>query len=213
MLTQIAGWRHTGRTAAVQASKGGGILTLHHDDRQRGGLAHLGPAWISAIAAVISALAAAGFFAGRVTAHEANPGSVASSSTPTTGGPTRAPAVHGPTPGQRLIHYTIDVAKDYGIDISNHRPQPTSTDDHDLYVLYIGAIQPGNAQLAMLDSSAPSYQACLADTRFADFIEPARRDVFCVRSHGYIAGIRVTAVDDSASGGYYTFDVTVWKAP
>jgi hypothetical protein len=49
-------------------------VSVDEAQRERRGLADLGPAWISAIAAAVAALVAvAGFFAGRVTA----PGSVA----------------------------------------------------------------------------------------------------------------------------------------
>jgi hypothetical protein len=199
------------------------------DDHQPGGFAHLGPAWLSAIAALISALAAVGFFAGRATAPESGSASGAATSptqttastasTPSTASTasTDAPAVE-PTPGQRLTHYTVDLPPDYGMDISDHRATPVSIGIGcpDITVATMGRIDfcESSVRAARLNASAPTYQGCLADTRFSDIIwEPNRGDIFCVTGHGYIAGVKVTADVVSLKGSYYTFNVTVWKAP
>jgi hypothetical protein len=179
--------------------------------------ADLAPAWISAIAALIGSLVAAGaFLVGRATAP--------ANGAQATQLPTTAPAESsGRTTGTQqagatLVRYKVDVPEGYGVDIAAtaQRPRPGVPGDASLVVPDIAAqlsVSDGG-QLAQLDSSVtPGFEACAANTRFTDALYLSRGDSFCYAGHGLLAGVTVKNKVIDVNGSYFTLDIVVWKAP
>lgn len=182
----------------------------------------LGPLWISAVAALITALAAVGFFAGKGTPSLAVPST--SGAAPTAGTSAQHAQLSDATPqappssaaapaqsGKMVAHYTVDVAVLYGVVLAGRpsRPQPDS--DSDFYYT-TGQINANGVQLAPLDpSSAVSYAACVADTQYTSFLYTNRGDAFCVTGREYIAGVRVVD-QELMNPEYIRLDITVWHA-
>jgi len=162
-------------------------------------LLQLGPAWITAIAGLITALTAAGFFAGRATAPAGPP--------PTT--TSAAPLV---PPGTALTHYTVDLSDTYGTNFTDKpaRPQRSNGSDLDLFY-HLGQFNlGGHVQGASLDRAPPTYDACVADTRYAALLSVDKGSTFCITVGGLLAGITVTNFVVTIFS-YVTLDITVWQ--
>ncbi len=193
-------------------------MTYSHRWRPRSSLAKAGPAWISAVAALITALAAVGFFTTKGTPSAGSPGStgVSATATPSAHGTSASPA-HVPTSaarvasGKRLTRYTVDVADGYGFILSDRPGRPDRDNDNDFLVLN-GQVNAQSVQLAMLDPGTDvSYPACMADTRYASFLPVNHGDAFCMTGKDYVAGVKVLKVELSIPG-YIRMDVTIWRA-
>src|SRR5579872_1702474 len=186
----------------------------------------LGPLWISAVAALITALAAVGFFAGKSSPSQAVTSTSTSTNTsgaaPTAGTGTQHAQLSNATPqapqssvtvqaqpGKMLAHYTVDVAVLYGLVLADRPSRPQPDTDSDFYYT-TGQVNTNGVQLAPLDPSSPvSYAACMADTQYTSFLYSNRGDAFCVTGREYIAGVRVID-EELMNPEYIRLDVTVW---
>jgi hypothetical protein len=183
------------------------------------GIGESGPAWIGAIAALITALTAAGFFAGRATA----PGGATIDTAPsvnntlsTAQAPSNPQIPQGKTQipqGTTLTHYIVDVSVDHGLSFGSEPARPTFSTvgpyDADLVVwVETKNLTTGKGQLVPLDTTEPGYQSCANDTRFVTDLTAGEGTAFCFVGHGIIAGVKLMNLSDH----YDTFDVTVWKA-
>jgi hypothetical protein len=176
-------------------------------------LGELGPAWISALAALIVALTGAGFFAGRVT------GQPGPRPTVTVTAPANAAAGSASPPGlavagTQLGSYPIDLTGDYGVPLGPAQPAQSeySADGIGDLVKTNSRIGPGgDDQMALLpDGTTPTYQQCKSSTNFSGQIVPAAGSAFClIETTGYIVGAEVTAVGPTVSNVNLT--ITVWK--
>jgi hypothetical protein len=143
----------------------------------------IGPAWITAIAALIAALAGAGFFAGRVTASNNSGSSPIPQSTSRLAGPisSAAPAI-SPSPvisspetdqsssGENALldSYNVTIPANKGIKFGSTPGQPESctpidsTDD----LCYDGYEVGSDENVAVLDAVSASYEGCETDTNY-----------------------------------------------
>lgn len=177
-------------------------------------LGELGPAWISALAALIVALTGAGFFAGRVTGQPA-PGPTATITVPASPrASTGASSPPASAVGKDLGSYTIDLAGNYGVPLGPAKPTQSQYSPEgigDLVKTYSRIGAGGDDQMVLLpDGTTPTYQLCKSTTNFSGQIVPTRGNAFCIiETTGYIVGATVTAV--SASLSDVTLTITVWK--
>jgi hypothetical protein len=180
---------------------------------------------LSAIAACVAALVAvASFFAGRATTSDpGQPTNIAHSSSQTAAAPPGSPTIAAATlaapavaAGKLIIHYTVDLADLYGMDVTDkkavpHKPEGSS--EADIYY-YGGQVTPNShVQIASSDKESPTYQDCAGDTRFTSLLIVSSRDAFCFIGHGYVAAFKVLKRSDGLVTGYATLDVSVWKGP
>lgn len=115
--------------------------------------------------------------------------------------------VAGAAPGTRLTRYTVDIPDDYGINVTDKPVRPVAGMDNDLYYAQGTLASGAGVQVATLESAAPTYSACLADTKFASIVYPDRGRTHCFTGRGLIAALVVTKLQD-----YLELDVTVWQA-
>ena len=181
---------------------------------KRKGISELGPGWISAIASLITALAVAGFFAGRASSPT-NTGSGGSTLTP--------PASAGKTSqantqrGTPVAHYSLDLSQYYGISINTSRPQPQNAgpcgSPVDLEYGADGCGFTSQNQLAPIDKANPTFQDCVNDTRYTQQIsDVGPGTAMCYSGNGFIAAIVVTAEQNNPTP-YASLKVTVWQRP
>ena len=184
------------------------------EEPQRRGWARmgeLGPAWISAIAAVILALAAVGFFAGRVTTPTPAP-----TETVTVTGQALA-AGHTPPPspsGNSSIYWTGQVGfsliSGLGLDFDTKPPSSDQTT-----IVYDGnALQPtANAQLSRwTQSGTPSASQCqlwVTTHPNTEIIFPASGMQICIKTDQGRYGLLHI---DSAANGQLQVTATIWNS-
>lgn len=178
-------------------------------------LGELGPAWITALAALLVALTSAGFFAGRA-AGQPRPSPTVTVTAPARigqgEGSSSPPAAA--TAGTQLGSYPVDLTGSYGVPLGPARPAPSqySADGIGDLVKIDSRIGPGGAdQMVLLpDGTDPTYQQCKSATNFSGQIVPVTGSSFCIiETTGYIAGAEVTAVGPTVSN--VNFTITVWK--
>ncbi|GIG55833.1 hypothetical protein Lfu02_02050 [Longispora fulva] len=194
------------------------------EERRRTGwarLAELGPAWLSSIAAVIAALAAAGFFAGRLTADvstsAAPPPTTSPAAVVTTG---RAAAIDPPvaTPstsaGVELASYDVKLVDRFGFVAALTAPsqdQLLETSDTDVR-LNLGNFftRSQNKLVALPTHTSPSYAACKASPDIIRVVQnPAPGTGFCVIMQTMVIGVRVTEVQSSPP--HAVVHATLWQ--
>lgn len=177
-------------------------------------LGELGPAWISALAALIVALTGAGFFAGRATGQPRPSPTVTVTvpASPTTSTGSSSPPASAV--GKDLDSYTVDLAGNYGVPLGPAKPtqsQYSADGTGDLVKTYSRIGAGGNDQMVLLpDGTTPTYRQCKSTTNFSGQIVPTTGSAFCIiETTGYIVGAIVTAV--SASVNNVNLTITVWK--
>lgn len=181
------------------------------------------PNWIKAIAALIAALATAGFFAvGQGHAPTGVSSPPADSSSPRPGGHAGQPAP-APTSGQPasgagvlLTQYSVDISADYGINFGTSPVQPESCDAGNFTAnLCYG---PGNGitsneKLAVLPAARASYQGCKNETVYvntvATFAVGTRLCFTGGTSPPLISSATITAIGSNPA--YVRFKVEVWE--
>jgi hypothetical protein len=191
------------------------------------GLANLGPVWITAIAALITALGTVGFFTGRATATPpvrtvtvtvtATPraSSPAANSQTTPAASPGSPASNPPS-GQLLASYTFKLPAGYGVPLSTTAPTPSQFEEGgsgDVFENFGTLItRNGNDQMVSLPAgTTPTYQACAADTLFVQSVPATTASTFCIVETGRMIGGTVTAVSANTNPIYYTLHITVWQ--
>lgn len=190
-------------------------------------LAELGPAWISALAALLAALAAAGFFAGRVSASPTptaqptvfvtttvtpSPASQADS----TGGPSTSSPSVGNTAGNgtELGAYTFRLTNGYAAPLGASAPtQAQITQSGTSYDVYFnGEITAGSNEriISLASGSTPTYSACTTGTVFEQSPPANQGTAFCIiETSGRVAGVTVASVGNSPY--YLVLKVTTWQ--
>jgi hypothetical protein len=192
----------------------------------------LGPARITAVGLVIVALAAAGFFAGRLTASpKASPTSppvvitktVTAPAAVAASSPGAAPSDTGTATatsnGTEVASYTFTMTANYTAPLGTTKPTLAqmaaygSGGSYDIeFSSEFGALYSASGdQMRQLPSgSTPTYAACTASTLVPDN-EPADPGVaFCINENsGLMAG--VTVVTTGVSPTSVTLKVTLWK--
>jgi hypothetical protein len=195
----------------------GEAIVAEGEGGQRPGFWQLGPLWISALAAAVTALAGVGFFAGRATA----PSGTAAGPAPTThtatsaSSPPAAPTAIAAAAGKLLTHYSVDISDTYYLDLTDKpaRPQKDDGSDPDLYFVTGEIISGNRIQMASLDGAAPTYAACMADTRFVSLLLSVEQgDTFCLVGHGLVAGVTAKKVDVGSVATIATLDIAVWRS-
>jgi hypothetical protein len=186
-----------------------------------GRIAELGPAWIGAIAALISALTTAGFFAGRVTAPAAS-GPPKPTITPTapstsvsTGSDSSGQGSTSPN-GTQLGSYSIELPMDLGVLIGPMKPtqsqfSKSGVGDIEQDYYDVSALN-GDKMLSLAGGTTPTYRMCTADTLYENQtsgITPGT--AFClVETAGRMAGVTVSSVS-STQPFYIVLNVTIWQ--
>jgi hypothetical protein len=183
------------------------------EESQRRGWARigeLGPAWISAIAAVIVALAAAGFFAGRVTTPTPAP----TETVTVTGQALAAGHTPPPSPSGNSIYWTGQVGlselSGLGLDFDTKPPSSDQTT-----IVYQGnTLQAtANAQLARwTQSSTPSVSQCqlwVTTHPNATLLYPASGMEICIKTDQGRYGLLQI---DSASNDQLQVTATIWNS-
>jgi hypothetical protein len=182
------------------------------------GIALLGPAWISAIAALLGALVAvAGFFAIRATASSAPTVKPSRNGEPQATGsaasPSNSPQSPGGSPGDMLTQFSIDLPEGYGLTFGTTPSQPKEIDSGaDLYLSWSNGFYTPDpyGKLARLDVDTPSYSDCTASTKFTtSVIFPKPGTTFCYLGHKVVVGLKIVK---SLFGQYDTLSVVVWQA-
>jgi hypothetical protein len=188
-------------------------------NRDRPGLREIGPAWISAGAALIAALAAlAGFFAGQKSTAGNSPGPHQSTEL-ASGQPASRPAVTASATdaGAVLASPTsVTLSSGFGVTFGPKPLQPQA--GHGDLVFNLGggeAIIFGNGQLSVFKGSTPTYHACATDQLYleSEINSYPTGSVYCFVGHGVVAAITITSsdTDSTDSINYVTFNTTVWK--
>ncbi|MFB7216577.1 hypothetical protein [Streptomyces sp. NPDC056255] len=128
--------------------------------------------------------------------------------------PTTSPTETGGNPSGVYKSVTVDIAKDYGIDLDDDPLRPESRDaDKELYE-YGGILWTGKgAQLVALDRKEKGdYQTCSTVTRFEDRLDWYMNDGtrFCI-----ISPTGLIALAEYVSGGsrapYISLRLTIWN--
>jgi hypothetical protein len=183
--------------------------------------AELGPAWISALVAVIGLLTAGAVYV--VVVH------VGASSTPTAtappspavsrGGPTAGPSPTGDTGtagnGTQLApSYLFQLTNSYSAPLGLTKPTQAQIGrgvaSYDIF--YYDAFQPGPGEkmLSLPNGSTPTYTACATDTVFVGSASATPGTAFCiVETTGRVAGVTVTSINGSPN--YAVLKVTLWQ--
>ena len=190
--------------------------------RRRGRIGELGPAWISAIAAVIVALTGAGFFAGRVSAPASSanqPNKISATTVPTaapvSAGATASPSGAAATAGNGTLlgSYGFQLTNGYNAPLGPTAPTQSQIAAGGAYdVGYNGDLYAGSNEkmISLPAGTTPTYSACTTGTVFEDNASPAQGTSFCIiETSGRVAGVTVTSMGSSQS--YATLQVTVWK--
>jgi hypothetical protein len=185
----------------------------------------IGPAWIAAIAALISAVVAtAAFFAGRVTASGGDLSQPQTLSTPGTKSQIdglrqqSTPSPSQTPPGTTLANTSVTIPDGYGITFSAG-PMKPHHDAGDLQYgtgFDVGQLEWPTGQVAALRNGNPTYSACSTDTLYiaSSITDYSPGTILCFTGHGVVAAITITATD-SASGAVPSdvkANVMVWKA-
>ncbi|HKN97759.1 MAG TPA: hypothetical protein VJX10_11620 [Pseudonocardiaceae bacterium] len=185
-----------------------------NSDRERSGL---GPAWLSAIAALITAIVSlVAFLASRSTpdAGSAATSPSASAATSTTTSRAVVPPRPSRTGGRLLTHYRVDVSSGYGINFGSSpaRPVPQSQPsdlnyDADLAFFSLH----GDGQIAVLSADSASFSDCKDDTRYTDqlTLDPVG-EIICFTGHGVVAAAKLSGRHTDPTD-VVTFDVQVWQ--
>jgi hypothetical protein len=191
-------------------------MSANGPDKHRGFLARfaeLGPAWISALTAVLVALTSAGFFAGRA-AGQPRPSPTVTVTAPARIGGGQGSASPPAAAGTQVGSYPVDLTGSYGVPLGPAQPAQSqySADGIGDLVKIDSRIGPGGAdQMVLLpDGTTPTYQQCASATNFSGQIVPVTGSSLCIiETTGYIAGAEVTAVGATVSS--VTLTITVWK--
>lgn len=193
-----------------------------------------GPVWITAIATLITALAAAGFFAGRATAPGTGSNTPVSASSPTdapaagasTGpistsaaAPSTGSSPGKPVNGTQLASYSVDLSAGYAVDLG--ATPPTQTNFYSTYGQGDIRYPSYSNRLELMDSSdrivslpqaaTPTYAACKASTVFVSTVSIDRGTAFCIIEPRQVVGVIVASHDSQTD--YLSLNVTVWRSP
>ena len=188
-----------------------------------GRIGELGPAWITAIAALIVALTSAGFFAGRASAPAKETAAPASTPAVTSGAPqTPTPTVSPASTetastlanGAQLGSYTIKLPTHNSVPLGPTAPTPSeyvyggSGADLSAFFAELLPIN-GTKMLALPGGSTPTYRTCADDVVDVGNVATAAGAAFCLVETGRMAGVKVISVN---SEPYYSvLHVTVWQ--
>jgi hypothetical protein len=194
-------------------------------------VAELGPAWVSAFAALLVALTGAGFFVGHVTASGSSgstptPVPLSSSAASRSSAGTRPTASTSPAPatqaatvanGTQLASYSFDFPQDFSVPIGLTKPTRTQFNNDGIGDLSSSSAASGDLgfgpvgsdqMLSLPAGSTPTYQTCANDTVILnDGVSAAPGTAFCLVEAGRIAGVTVVSDDP----GYQVLDVTLWQ--
>jgi hypothetical protein len=176
-------------------------------------LADLGPAWITAIATLIAALAAAGVFAAHAASDNSNgshpPAAMATHAPSPPAAQTSNPPLTASAAPTKLWTKSIEISYYYGLIIGPTASRP---------VYYIAVPAPdfaiqGLVVLAhaghLFDTRAdnPTYADCASSTAVANDIGVANGVAFCWVGPGYV----VAAVIGDVTSDDVTMELTVWR--
>jgi hypothetical protein len=190
-------------------------------------VSELGPAWITAIAALFAVFLGGGYAAGQASGSGAPDPmpqptvTVTVTSTATVTAPVTS-SPHSPHPpqtatsnGSALGSYTVDLPSGYSIPLGASKPTQQQFDSSALNgdlsdVSDIYQDLSSDKMVQLQDGTTPTYQACTSSTAFTDSISGGRIGVaFCILENGKIAGVEV--VSQSSTTSDYSLQVTVWR--
>ena len=185
----------------------------------------LGPAWLSAIAAVIVALTGAGFFAGRVSAPAspaAQPtkiitktGPAAPPVSPEASAASASPSGAGSTAGNGTLlgSYSFQLTNSYSAPLGPTAPTQSQIVSGGTYdISYNGDIYPGTNEkmVSLPNGSTPTYSACTTGTVFEDSAPLTQGTTLCIiETSGRVAGVTITSIGSSSQ--YVVLKATLWK--
>ncbi|HSV66846.1 MAG TPA: hypothetical protein VLJ59_13170 [Mycobacteriales bacterium] len=186
-------------------------------------LGELGPAWLSGIAAVVTALTSAGYVVGRATAPPSATPVVSSApatttpATPTAPSPTPTdtspPSGASPAPGNgtQLASYDVSLAAGYGFDTKLTKPGQADIVNHGGTDLYFSGFFYTKDRIVMLPTNTtPTYPACQANTIFSYQTPTVVQGMtFCLVENGALAGVKVTDLGPARAST--TVRVTIWQ--
>ena len=188
-----------------------------------GRIGELGPAWLSALAAVVVALTSAGFFAGRVSAtssHATQPPKItktAPTAPPVSPGGSASPAALSGAGtagnGTQLGSYSFQLTETYSAPLGPTAPTQSQIAAGGAYdISYNGSVNSGTNEkmVSLPNGSTPTYSACTTGTLFEESAPTAPGTAFCIiETSGRMAGVTITSVGNSSA--YIGLEVTVWK--
>jgi hypothetical protein len=199
-------------------------------------IGELGPAWITAIAALCAVFVGGGYAVGHAQDSEARASAPQPAVTVTVTAPaaatvrattttTTSPAASSPqsshashiatTNGSMLGTYDVDLPAGYSIPLGASKPTQAQFDSSqqngDLDDLAQSYEELGSDKMVQLpNGTTPTYQACTSSTAFTNFIIGGSLGVaFCILENGKIAGVEV--VSQSSTSSDYILHVTVWR--
>lgn len=199
-----------------------------------GRIGELGPAWLSALAAVLVALTGAGFFAGRVSAPSnpaVQPTKIITRTVPVTASPAASPGVSTtptPTSGVAVTSENGALLGSYTFTLPQYGSAPLGTSAPTQAQILGGTGQDviwntgaggsplqtggGDQMLSLPSGSTPTYQACKTDTLTSGEESYNAGTAYCIiEATGKMAGVTVVSADVSQSPWYLVLHVVIWE--
>ncbi|ATL70788.1 hypothetical protein CRH09_36000 [Nocardia terpenica] len=199
------------------------------------GFGELGPAWIGAIATLITALTGAGFFVGRSTAPAPVPSAHSSvteaiqatglqqapsalSSVPSS--PATIAVQDGPAEGTVLWTCNLDMPDYMGILVKPSSQCPAPVDiwtlaNNGLSVAYnVGLAVGGATSTAVSDEASPSYNDCKSTHKYfsQDLSLPGNiGKSACIIAPGLVVAVNLVRISTNLTSSVVTLNLTVWS--
>jgi hypothetical protein len=202
-------------------------------------IGELGPAWITAIAALCAVFVGGGYAVGQAQDSEARASApqptvtvtvtapataavraataTATATSPVASSPQSPHASHiATTNGSMLGTYEVDLPSGYSIPLGASKPTQSQFDSSeqngDLDDTWAPSYDElGSDKMVQLpNGTTPTYQGCINSTAFTNGISGGSLGVaFCILENGKIAGVEV--VSQSSTSSDYILQVTVWR--
>jgi hypothetical protein len=193
----------------------------------------LGPAWITAIAALCAVFVGGGYAVGHAQDSEAHASAPQPTVTVTVTAPAAVTAAAATSPvasspqsphasqiatsnGSMLGTYKVELPLGYSIPLGASKPTQSQFDSSelsgDLDATYFPTYREmGSDEMVQLpDGTTPTYRGCINSTAFTNSITGGSLGVaFCIIENGKIAGVEV--VSQSSTTSDYILQVTVWR--
>lgn len=185
-----------------------------------------GPAWLGAVAALVTALTGLGIAAGILAAGRGHPDTASTAGTPASRSATSSPAAglsqgilpsRSPSPGDLIVHCnSVTIKSGYGVTPGKACPPEQEAGSGELRYLANQISAGPGAQLTLPDAATgnPSLRrSCETATSPAGIINTRNLSAgnsFCFKDHSVIAAVKIMRV--KASPDYVELDVHVWQS-
>lgn len=176
-------------------------------------IGELGPAWITAIAGLITALAGTGLFVFLHSTGTNNPGSEQPTTIVTSPVPSSSASSvsASSSDGAQLGLYSVTLPPNRSVPLGPTAPTQSqiAAGSGSGVIWESGGLIPVGVDkmLSLALGTIPTYQGCAADSSDASGASTIPETAFCLVEPGRIAGVMVT----SRSSTYVVLQVTIWQ--